>query len=358
MKKILAGAATVMVLTACGTEKDVAVQESKTPLTLEEIIVAAKGEGQVNSLGMPDTWANWQDTWKDLEKEYGIKHSDTDMSSSEEIAKFKAEGKNASADMGDVGFEFGEVASKEGVTTPYKPSTWEEIPEWAKDEEGHWALAYTGTIAFIVNKDIVDYIPNSWEELLNDSNAQVAIGGVGVAAQANSALLAASFALGGDEENIEPGYEYFRELAEMGRLALNDPTIANLEKGEIEIGLLWDFNALSYRDQIDREKFEVLIPQDGSLISGYTTIINKYAKNPNAAKLAREHIFSDKGQINLAKGYAKPIRDIELPKEISDKLIPEEQYKNVRPVNDFNVWARTAAEIPMEWQEKVLYFRK
>jgi ABC-type Fe3+ transport system substrate-binding protein len=38
----------------------------------------------------------------------------------------------------------------------------------------------------------------------------------------------------------------------------------------------------------------VLIPSDGSVISGYTTIINKYAKNPNAAKLTREYIFSDR----------------------------------------------------------------
>ncbi len=45
----------------------------------------------------------------------------------------------------------------------------------------------------------------------------------------------------------------------------------------------------------------MLIPSDGSVISGYTTIINKYAKHPNAAKLAREYIFSDAGQINLAK---------------------------------------------------------
>ena len=55
---------------------------------------------------------------------------------------------------------------KLGVTQPYKPTTWNEIPDWAKDEEGHWALAYTGTIAFIVNKDLVDVVPRSWKDLL------------------------------------------------------------------------------------------------------------------------------------------------------------------------------------------------
>ena len=87
--------------------------------------------------------------------------------------------------------------------------------------------------------------------------------------------------------------------------------------------MLWDFNALNYRDQIDPKKFDVVIPSDGSVIAGYTTIINKWAKNPNAAKLAREYILSDAGQINLARGYARPIRsNVTLPDDVKAKLLP------------------------------------
>ena len=114
---------------------------------------AARKEGTVNSVGMPDAWANWKGTWADLASKYGLKHSDTDMSSAQEIAKFDAEKDNASADIGDVGAAFGPIAATKGVTQPYKPSTWDQVPEWAKDKDGHWALAYTGTIAFIINKD-------------------------------------------------------------------------------------------------------------------------------------------------------------------------------------------------------------
>lgn len=56
-----------------------------------ELIKAAKKEGQIYSVGMPDSWANWQGTWQDLSQQYGIKHQDTDMSSAQEIAKFAAE---------------------------------------------------------------------------------------------------------------------------------------------------------------------------------------------------------------------------------------------------------------------------
>lgn len=321
---------------------------------LESLTKAAQQEGAVYSVGMPDSWANWKDTWADLKANYGLTHQDTDMSSAQEIAKFEAEKKNATADIGDVGFAFARVAVKKGVTQPYKPSTWDDIPNWAKDKEGHWALAYTGTIAFIANNNLVKDAPTSWQDLL-EGDYKVTVGDVGVASQANNAVLAASFANGGDESNLKPAIDFFAKLAKQGRLSFTNPSIANLEKGEIEVAIMWDFNALNYRDKIDRERFTVNIPQDGSVISGYTTIINKYAKNPNAAKLAREYIFSDQGQINLAEGYARPIRtNVTLPQSIQDKLIANDQYSNVRPVTNFSAWEKSARRLPRQWQESVL----
>ncbi|MCQ4278570.1 ABC transporter substrate-binding protein [Pseudomonas stutzeri] len=316
---------------------------------------AARAEGEVNSVGMPDSWANWKDTWQDLEKKYGLKHMDTDMSSAQEIAKFAAEKDNATADIGDVGAAFGPIAVQQGVTQAYKPSTWEQIPEWAKDKDGHWMLAYTGSIAFIVNKQLVDKAPTSWAEL-KDGNYKVAIGDVSAAAQAVNGVLAAAIANGGDETNIQPGLDYFAEIAKQGRLSLSNPTIQTLERGEVEVGVVWDFNGLSYRDQIDPSRFEVLIPSDGSVISGYSTIINKWAKHPNAAKLAREYILSDAGQINLAKGNARPIRaeHLTLPAEVQAKLLSNEQYAKVKPIENAEAWEATSKALPQQWQENVI----
>ena len=322
---------------------------------LKALEQAARAEGEVNSVGMPDSWANWKDTWADLNKLYGLKHMDTDMSSAQEIAKFDAEKDNATADIGDVGAAFGPIAVQKGVTQPYKPSTWEQIPAWAKDTDGHWMLAYTGSIAFIVNKQLVKEPPKSWADL-KEGKYKVAIGDVSAAAQAVNGVLAAAIANGGDEKNIQPGLDFFAEIAKQGRLSLSNPTIQTLEKGEVEVGVVWDFNGLSYRDQIDPSRFEVLIPSDGSVISGYTTIINKYAKHPNAAKLAREYILSDAGQINLAKGNARPIRaeHLTLPPEVQAKLLPNEQYAKVQPIKDAAAWEATSKALPRLWQEHVI----
>jgi putative spermidine/putrescine transport system substrate-binding protein len=338
-----------------GMSVALAVGANAADTDLSALEKAARGEGAVNSVGMPDSWANWKDTWQDLSTKYGLKHMDTDMSSAQEIAKFDAEKDNATADIGDVGAAFGPIAVQKGVTQPYKPTTWDQIPTWAKDKDGHWALAYTGTIAFIVNKQLVKDAPTSWAEL-KEGKYKVAIGDVSAAAQAVNGVLAAAIANGGNEKNIQPGLDFFADIAEQGRLSLSNPTIQTLERGEVEVGIVWDFNGLSYRDQIDSSRFDVLIPSDGSVMSGYTTIINKYAKHPNAAKLTREYIFSDAGQINLAKGHARPIRaeHLTVPADVQAKMIPNDQYANAKPIQDANAWEKTSKSLPQLWQENVL----
>lgn len=325
---------------------------------LKTLEAAAKAEGAVNSVGMPDDWANWKSTWTDLTAKYGLVHMDTDMSSAQEVAKFDAEKDNASADIGDVGAAFGPIAVAKGVTQPYKPSTWDQVPDWAKDKDGHWALAYAGTIAFIVNKKLLhgSDVPKSWADL-RTGKYKVTIGDVSTAAQAANGVLAAAIAMKGDETNIASGLQLFTELAKQKRLGINNPTIQTLEKGEVEVGVVWDFNGLSYKAKMaNPDDYVVLIPSDGSVISGYTTLINKYAKHPNAAKLAREYIFSDAGQINLANGNARPIRaeHLKLPPEVQAKLLPSEQYKYVKPIKDPAAWEKTSKALPQQWNEQVI----
>lgn len=347
----------VLLLAACGGDnnKDVAAAGAETEeISLVDLEKKAKEEGTVVSVGMPDSWANWKDTWADLQTKYALSHTDTDMSSAEEIAKFEAEKDKPTADIGDVGIAFGPVAIDKGVTIPYKTSYWDEIPDWAKDTDGHWIVGYQGSIAFLTNTKLVQTPPKSWEDLKN-GDYKIIVGDVMKAAQAQMAVLAAAVAFGGDESNIEPGIAYFEELAKNGRLSNAEASLANIEKGEVQVTLLWDFNALNYSDQLGKDQFNVAIPKEGSVVSGYATIINKYAPHPYAAKLAREYILSDAGQINLAKGYARPIRDsVKLPEDVASKLLPAEEYTNVKPVGDYKVWEETAKTIPQLWQERVL----
>jgi putative spermidine/putrescine transport system substrate-binding protein len=353
-KKGLVGVLALSLLAACSDDSGDANAEIKAnDLSVDEIIEKAKEEGEVNSVGMPDTWANWMETWEELGSEYSLNHSDSDMSSAEELAKFEAEKDDATADIGDVGIAFGPIAQEKGLTQAYKTSYWDDIPAWAKDDEGHWVVGYTGTISFLTDTNNVSNSPKSWDDLKNGDYI-VSIGDALTANQAQFAILAAAIAFGGDESNLQPGIDFFADLAKQGRLK-GDPSVANLEKGEIDVAILWDFNSLGYRSQIDESRFDVVIPEEGSVTSGYATIINKYAKNPHAAMLTREYILSDAGQENLAKGYARPIREnVELSAEVEALLLPPDMYETAKPVGDQKAWEETTKKIPQLWQEQVL----
>ena len=341
-----------------GSSAETAEEINTDNLSIEEIQEKAQEEGKVASLGMPDSWANWIETWGEINEKYGIEHTDTDMSSAEEVAKFSAEKNNATADIGDVGISFGPIAEEKSITLAYKTSYWDEVPDWAKDDNGDWIVGYTGTIAVITDKTKVDKVPQSWEDIKN-GDYSVIVGDVTKATQAQNAVLSAAYAFGGDESNIQPGIDFFVELAKKGRISsIADAKPANLEKGEIEVAFLWDFNALNYADQIDRDRYEITILDEAAVMSGYATIINKYANSPYAAMLTREYILSDEGQENLAKGYARPIRKVELSDEVKEKLLDDAEYENVVTISDYDAWEKTAAELPQKWQQEVLIYVK
>lgn len=361
--------ATILLLSGCSTNTNTSKGSSSNAksndlnsMTVDQITAEAKKEGKVDSVGMPDTWANWVGTWKDLKTKYSLDHTDTDMSSAEELAMFESEKNNATKDIGDVGQSFGPVAVKKGLTLPYKTSHWNDIPDYAKDKDGNWIIGYYGTMTIATNTKLVPNAPKSFADLLT-GNYKIAVGDVTKANQAQNAVLSAAIANGGSESNIQPGLDFFKKLAEQGRLDKGELTLARLEKGEIAVALLWDYNALNYRDQMKAKNagvsFEVNVPSDGSIQSGYCTVINKFTKRPYAAALAREYILSDEGQINLARGYAKPIRsNVVLPEDVKAKMLPDEQYKKARMIKDTDGWNTTTKTIGSKWQEDVMTFAK
>ena len=344
-------------LAGCDDGSSAAAAVDYNSMSLEDLIAQAQEEGEIASVGMPDTWANWVETWTDIEAEYGITHADQDMSSSEELAMFREEGTDGTKDIGDVGQSWGPTAEEQELTLKYKTSYWDEIPDWAKDDDGDWIVGYYGTISLMSNDATVSNAPTSFQDLL-DGDYNVCVGDVTAAAVAQYAVLAAAYALGGGIDNMQPGYDFLKKLAESGRLDVSDASLARIESGEIDVCINWDYNSLNYRDQIlennPNAQFSVNIPSDASVQSGYCTIINKNAPHPAAACLAREFILSDEGQVNLARGYATPIRDVELPEDVAALRLPDEQYGDHVQTVDESVWSGVCQDMITWYQENII----
>lgn len=370
--RISALGATLILVVACGgTASPAATTAASAPAgasasaapdasaVIADLETKAKAEGALNSYGMPPDWTNFGAIWDGILPKYNLTHTDTDMSSAEEIQKFDAEKNNPVADQGDIGIQFGPVAVSSGTVQPYKPTRWDLIPDYAKDPDGNWMCWYTGTISFAVNTALVTNVPKSWADLLKpEYKGMVAISDPRNAAQGSMTVLAAALANGGDETNIEPGLKYFDDLNKAGNLTSVAPSKANVEKGEAKIAILWDYNSLPMRDDLAAQSpavpIEVVIPSDGTTQAPYCHIINKYAAHPNAAKLFREYILTDEVQILQAKKYARPLlQGLVLPADVAAKLPPEASYSVVKPIKDWKAAGDAIAKLATDWTIEV-----
>ena len=339
--------------TASTAETKAAAESSGEDLNskaLDDIIEDAKAEGDVQSVGMPDNWADWASLWKNLKDNYGITHTDADMSSAEELQMFTTEGENGTKDIGDVGMGFTQQVIDEDLTQGYKTSYWDSVPDWAKGEDGKWMIAYTGATTFLSNKTLLDQdgesVPTSWDDIKNGSY-KVAIGDIN-GGNAQAAIIASNFALGGDLDNLDPAFEFWTQMAEDGRINTLDITQQNFETGEVQVGVVWSFTGVPYSKNITDYDMEATVPTDGSIQSGYASVINKYAPHPNAAALAREVMFSDEGQGYLAGAGGIPTRtDVEI------EGYDASQYDNCILMDDTDAYSKACEEVVSRWEEEI-----
>lgn len=326
-------AATLMASSAMSSAQDLAAIEA-----------AAKQEGMLTTIALPHDWCGYGAVIAGFKKKYPeitVNELNPDAGSADEIEAIKANKDNKgpqAPDVIDVGLAFGPSSKAEGLVQPYKVSTWDSIPEGAKDPEGYWYGDYYGVMSFIVNKDLVPNTPADWADLLKpEYQGQVALAGDPRASnQAILGALAAGMAKGGKagKDAGEKGLEFFAELNKAGNFVPVIGKAGTLAQGATPIIVMWDYNALAARDTLaGNPPVEVVVPKSGVLAGVYVQAISAYAPHPNAAKLWMEYLYSDEGQLGWLNGYCHPIRFNDMvkrgvvPQAMLDKLPPAAAYE-------------------------------
>lgn len=336
----------MMLKTALGTASIVAMLSASvvSAQSLEEIEAAAKAEGTLTTIALPHSWCGYGAVIEGFKAKYpeiSVNELNPDAGSADEIEAIKANKDNKgpqAPDVIDVGLAFGPQAKAEGLTQPHKVATWDEIPDAVKDADGHWYGDYYGVMAFMVNKDLVENVPQDWADLLKPEYAgQVALAGDPRASnQAILAVLAAGLANGAapGEEAGKAGLEFFKQLNAAGNFVPVIGKAGTLAQGTTPIVIAWDYNALSWKDELaGNPPVEVVVPKSGVLAGVYVQAISAFAPQPNAAKLWMEYLYSDEGQLGWLKGYCHPARFNamaaagKIPQELLDALPPAAAYE-------------------------------
>lgn len=294
--------------------------QASAAANLDSLVAAAKAEGTLTVIALPHDWCNYGEVVDAFKAKYGltVNELNPDAGSGDEVEAIKANKDNTgpqAPDVIDVGFAFGSSAKADGLLQPYKVSTWDTIPESAKDADGYWYGDYYGVLSFLVNTDVQPNVPADWSDLLKPEYAgQISLSGdPRVSNQAIQSVYAAALANGGSLDNAQAGLDFFAKLNKAGNLI---PLIANnglVAKGETPVRITWDYNALAAVDSFaGNPKAQVVIPATGRFAGVYVQGISAYAPHPNAAKLWMEFLYSDEGQTLWMKGYCHPIREADL----------------------------------------------
>jgi putative spermidine/putrescine transport system substrate-binding protein len=278
---------------------------------LNGLIKAAKKEGVLNVITLPNNWANYGTIIHDFSKKYGIKinSENPEGSSQDEINAVQSEkGQSRAPDVLDMGTSFAINASKFGLLAPYKVQSWSSIPSSAKASNADWWDDYGGYVAIGYNPAKVKVAPTSFKDLLKPIyKGQVAINGNPTQASAAfSAVYAAALANGGSLSNIEPGIQYFGQLAKEGNFVPVQAGPATVESGQTPIVVWWDYlQASEIASQVPGWK--IVIPTDGHYAAYYSQAISATAPDPAAARLWEEYLYSVTGQNLWLEGAARPI---------------------------------------------------
>ena len=309
---------------------------------MEDLEAAAKKEGQLTVIALPHDWCGYGAVIDGFKKKYGltVNELNPDGGSGDEIEAIKANKGNTgpqAPDVVDVGLSFGPSAMKEGLLQPYKVSTWDSIPDTAKDKDGFWTGDYYGVLTFVVNADIVKNLPTDWADLQKPEmkNSVSLSGDPRSGNQSIQTVFAAGLsATGGDvDKAAEAGLAFYADLQKKGNFVPVAGQSASLAQGTTPMTVLWDYNGLAARDSLKgNPKIEVIVPKTGVVAGVYVQAISAFAPHPAAAKLWLEYLYSDEGQLMWLNGYCHPIRFNDLA---AKKLIPAEMMAKLPPAEGY-----------------------
>lgn len=277
----------------------------------DKLIEAAKKEGTINVIALPDDWANYGKIKKAFTEKYGIKVNSIlpDASSKEEIAA--AEQNKGTANAPDV-FDLGTAVALDSTRhfAPYKVTVWEKIPTANKEATGRWVNDYTGIMSVGYNATKFGEI-TSLEQLTDPKfKSQVALNGKPAeAGAAFNGFLMVNATLGGSFTNLQPGLDYFGKLSNAGTLNQQDVTAGTIDSGTHGVVFDWSYNQVATQARLKEKgvEWKVFVPKNGEIAAFYNQAINIDAPHPAAARLWMEFLYSPEVQNLWLAGGARPV---------------------------------------------------
>lgn len=359
-----------LALAACGAESSADTESWRDATSAEDgggmdaLTEAAQAEGEFNSMGLYEDWANYGEILAAFSEKYDIEiNNDVSTGASQDLinAVKNREGQDDSLDYLDTGMSFADSADNEGLLAQYEPEAAGEIPADMKSENNTWYNHLGGNMAIGCDAAAIDSCPESFADLKNPEYAgKIALTGDPTTSEtAFMAVYAAALANGGSLDDVQPGIDFFAELSEAGNLVAVTGNEGTMETGETPILINWDYLMAPMAENLSGAgvDLQIIAPEEGTVSSYYAASLNADAPHPATARLFMEFLMSDEGQNLLLEGYVRPVRLQEMVdagtvnQEALDRL-PESILQEA-PQPDLEQRATQQAVVVEQWAEAV-----
>ena len=316
VQRLLGVAALAALALACGNaaaanSKAASATSAQDLGGMDQLIAAAKAEGELNVIALPPDWANYGKMIDTFSQKYGIKinSAQPDGSSQDEInAANQLKGQARAPDVFDLGSNV--ALRNTDLFAPYQVATFADIPDALKDPKGVWVSDYGGYTSIGYDAGSVP-APTSVNDLLKpEYRGKVALNGNPTQASAGfHGVMMAALANGGSADDIAPGVEFFKKLKEAGNFLPVDPTPATIASGQTPVVIDWEYLNVAQTEALKGQRDWKLVVPEGAVVGAfYVQAINKDAPHPAAARLWEEFLYSDEGQNIWLQGFARPVR--------------------------------------------------
>ena len=200
-------------------------------------------EGMVVSFDTGPTWANWANQFKAFQQRYkGVELVYNDIGSGATVVALDKTRRRPQADTAYYFAASAIDAKAKKVLEGYRPVNFDKLPEAYRDADGEWFIVHQLVVAFLVNKKLVENVPQSWEDLLKPEykNSVVYLDPRSTG-QGQVLTFGAAYGNGGSVDNVLPGIEYLAKLHKNGNVLRTEGTTpyAKFIKGEIPIWIAY-----------------------------------------------------------------------------------------------------------------------
>lgn len=272
--------------------------------SLDQLVEAAKAEGQLNVIALPRDWANYGTIIDNFSSKYGIKVNELqpDGSSADEITAAK---NNKGLDTAPDVFNIGDTVAQQSTEylAEYRNQQWDKFASSLKDSNGRYVACEGGYMSIGFDSAKVP-TPNTFTDLLKPEYRGTAISGdptknaVGLAGVGLATLQE-----GGTLDDFGPGIDFFSRLKKAGNLVSVQPGAATVTSGETKVVISYDYSNASYGRDVPG--WRVVIPQGTAYGSFLYQGINKDAPHPAAARLWQEYLYQPEAQNLWIKAGAR-----------------------------------------------------